>query len=251
MVLEELLIGDPSVSKALLSVYGRADKNTLAIAMRGSNSDISKAITTATPIAPARPAPPSSSARSSMPRPKQQGRMAPIKAASIKPIGLIKPLGAKAVLKSDDPSGLTFTTEISKVDEDEHTVFGWASITEIDGEPVVDRQGDTIDIEELSKAAYDYVIKSRAGGHQHRRDDNDLPLKVSDMIESVVFTPEKIEKMGLPPSTPIGWWCGFHVSDDQTWQDIKNGEVTGLSVHGRGRRIPIPDEEVARLGFRT
>ena len=50
-------------------------------------------------------------------------------------------------------------------------MFGWASIVSVNGKPVVDRQGDLIDADEMEKSAYEYVIKSRRGGDQHRRTD--------------------------------------------------------------------------------
>ena len=47
----------------------------------------------------------------------------------------------KKVSKADDTVGFTARCEISKMDTDKRQVFGWASIIEIDGEPVVDYQG--------------------------------------------------------------------------------------------------------------
>lgn len=141
--------------------------------------------------------------------------------------------------KADD-SGIevTWSGEISKVDSDKRQVFGWASVVEIDGQPIVDRQGDWIAPEDIEKAAYEYVLKSRKGGHQHKR-DGDQPFHASDMIESFVVTPEKIEKMGLPKDTPVGWWVGYKVHDDEAWTKVKKGEITGFSIHGRGKRVPV------------
>lgn len=134
---------------------------------------------------------------------------------------------------------VTWEVEFSKIDEDKHQVFGWASIVQLDGEPVVDRQGDYISPEEIEKAAYNYVVKSRKGGSQHKRTEDGQPFHASDMIESIVFTPEKIEKMHLPPDFPQGWWVGYKVTDEDTWQRVKKGEVTGFSVHGRGKRQEV------------
>lgn len=133
---------------------------------------------------------------------------------------------------------VSFWTEISKVNAEKRQVFGWASIVEVNGEPVVDRQGDIIAPEEIEKAAYDYVVKSRKGGSQHRR-DGDEPFHASDMIESIVFTDDKIAKMGLPDDFPRGWWVGYKVHDDETWEDIKAGKKTGFSIHGRGKREEV------------
>lgn len=145
---------------------------------------------------------------------------------------------SEAVDKADGMSDVVWEGEFAKFDEDKHQVFGWASIVSVDGEPVVDRQGDIIDPEAIEKAAYQYVLSNRKGGHQHRRVGEE-PFHASDLIESFVLTPEKIEKMGLPEDTPVGWWVGYKVHDDETWSKIKKGDVTGFSIHGRGKRVPV------------
>jgi hypothetical protein len=132
---------------------------------------------------------------------------------------------------------------IAKLDADERQAFGWASITEINGEPVVDLQGDLLDTYELEKAAYDYVINSRVGGEMHDRIGKSAPKQIGTLIESMVITPEKIEKMGLPDTTPHGWWIGFQVdkgeAGDEAWTKLKDGKYTGFSIHGIGKRTPV------------
>ena len=140
-----------------------------------------------------------------------------------------------AMSKSEDSFDITWAGEFAKSDEDKRQVFGWASVVEVDGKPIVDRQGDWISPDEMEKAAYQYVLNSRKGGHQHKR-DGDQPFHAGDMIESFVMTPEKISKMGLPEETPVGWWVGYKIHDEDAWQKVKKGEVTGFSIHGRGKR---------------
>lgn len=127
---------------------------------------------------------------------------------------------------------------ISKLDEDKRLVFGWASLSKVDGQPVTDRQGDYIPIEESEEAAYTYMLNSRKGGDMHRRVTKaDEPYHAFTVVESMVFTPEKIEALGLEPDAlPHGWWLGGKVHDDQQWQDVKEGKRTGFSVHGTGVR---------------
>lgn len=138
--------------------------------------------------------------------------------------------------------GVVWKGEISKMDTDKRQVFGWASIVEKDGKPVVDLQEDMMTLEEIEKAAYDYVVTSRKGGHQHQRNGND-PKHVSDMIESFLVTPEKKEQMGLPETMPNGWWVGFKVNDDETWQAVKDGKLKEFSIHGSGVRKSIEIED--------
>jgi hypothetical protein len=155
---------------------------------------------------------------------------------------------------------ITWEGTFAKLDADKHLAFGWASVTKIDGQDVIDKQGDYIPLEEIESAAYTYVIGSRVGGDMHRRNGmgqfvgkrgvfqksvgTDTPHKVSDMVESMVFTPEKISKMGLPSDFTQGWWVGFKIHDEPTWDLVKKGERTGFSIHGRGRRVDADIDEI-------
>jgi hypothetical protein len=154
-----------------------------------------------------------------------------------------KKLAAGAFIgKSEDEalSDYEFVGDISKMDEDKRQVFGWCSLTTVDGKPVVDLQNDYISIEEIEKSAYDYVRSSRKGGDMHARVGAD-PVHTSDMIESVIVTPEKLRKMGVPEESiskvHTGWWVGFQVNDDAQWQKVKSGERAGFSIHGKGARV--------------
>lgn len=129
--------------------------------------------------------------------------------------------------------------EFTKFDEDKRLAFGWSSIIKMDGVDVVDRQGDVIDWEDLEDAAYAYMEKSRKGGGMHQRTADGEVHHIGDIVESFVVTPEKIEKMGLPENTPLGWWIGMKVSDDDAWEKVKKREWSGFSVHGRGKRKAI------------
>lgn len=135
--------------------------------------------------------------------------------------------------------GFTAVAEIAKFDVEKRQVFGWASLSEVDGQPVTDRQGDYIDIAETESAAYGYMLRSRVGGDMHSRivKADAGPKHTADVIESVVITPEKLEAWGLErDALPLGWWLGMQVNDEQQWQDVKDGKRTGFSVHGTGVR---------------
>lgn len=138
---------------------------------------------------------------------------------------------------------IEFRGEFTKFDDAKRQAFGWASVVTKDGSPVLDRQGDYISIEDLETAAYTYVHKSRVGGDMHRR-NGDAPHHVSDMIESMVFTPEKITKMGLPAGFPEGWWVGYQIHDEDTWQEVRKRGRTGFSIHGRGIRRDVDIDDL-------
>ena len=144
----------------------------------------------------------------------------------------------KVAKKGKQAVDLAIKGEVSKMDTEKKQVFGWASIIEMNGEPVIDLQGDVMTIETIEKAAYDYVHGSRKGGRQHTRNGEE-PLHVSDMIESFVLTQDKKEKMGIPDSVPTGWWVGFQVNDEDTWRQYKDGKLKDFSLHGTGTRTEI------------
>lgn len=142
-------------------------------------------------------------------------------------------------INTEEEHGRTF--EITKADEDKRLVFGWANIaTRANGEVIQDWQDDIVDPEDLEEAVYEYVLNFRDSGEQHNPDLR----KKGRMVESVVFTDEKLEAMGIPKGTvPLGWWIGFYVDDDTAWEKIKNGTYKMFSVEGQGKRVPVDDLE--------
>ena len=122
--------------------------------------------------------------------------------------------------------------EITKLDEDQFLVFGWASVAEKDGSTVIDSQGDVIPLAELEKAAHNFVLRSRTGGEMHE------VMGVATLVESFVVTPQKLEALGLEKNAlPYGWLVMFKVHDTETWQKIKNGAYKDFSIGGLARRV--------------
>jgi hypothetical protein len=57
---------------------------------------------------------------------------------------------------------------IDKISDEKRLVYGWASIVTKNGRPVVDLQGDVIQVCELEAMAYRFVQHARVGKAQHR-----------------------------------------------------------------------------------
>lgn len=127
--------------------------------------------------------------------------------------------------------------QIAKADEDKRLVFGWALVSATsDGEQIIDHQGDIVDQDELEEGAYEYVLNFRDAGEEHISSLR----KKARMVESVVFTEEKLQAMGIPQGTvPYGWWIGFYVDDDDTWEKIKDGTYQMFSIEGKAVREPV------------
>jgi len=138
---------------------------------------------------------------------------------------------------------VTGTYEVRKADDEHQIVLGWATIAIAkDGTTVVDAHGDTIAVEELELAAYDFVLSSRASGQDH---DADYAADGA-LVESVVFTDDKLTAWATDPATgtvdhgaldvlkstlPRGWWVGFHIADPAAYARAKTSH-TAFSIEG-------------------
>lgn len=145
----------------------------------------------------------------------------------------------EAVKKRQPENGnISGRFKIQKSDDEKRLAFGWAYVSQdTAGNQTEDYSGDQLEPEELEQAAYAFVELYREGGEMHERGG------CAVLVESIVFTPEKIAAMGIPEGTvPTGWWIGFKVTDDDVWAKVKNGTYSMLSIEGTARRIPIPEE---------
>lgn len=123
--------------------------------------------------------------------------------------------------------------DVVKADDDQQVVYGWASIVEVNGSPVIDSEGDVISIEDLERAALDYVEQSRVASINH------TGLNVGTLIESIVFTKEKQASLGIDLGK-VGWWVGFKIQDKGIWARVKSGELKSFSIGGRA--TPVEEE---------
>ena len=132
------------------------------------------------------------------------------------------------------------TFNIMKTDDDKRLIFGWASVAiRVDGEQVIDHQNDLIDPEDLEEAVYEYVLNFRDSGEEHIG----TLRKKAKMVESCIFTKEKMQAMGIPEGiVPEGWWIGFYVEDDDAWKKVKSGIYQMFSIEGQGVREEVQDE---------
>lgn len=128
--------------------------------------------------------------------------------------------------------------KITKSDDDKMLAFGWANVSiRTNGEVIEDWQDDIVEPEELERAAYNFVELYREGGEMHERGG------AAVLIESVVFTEEKMKAMGIPVGTiPVGWWIGFKVLDVDVWEKVKDGTYSMFSIEGEAERVEVEDD---------
>lgn len=128
-------------------------------------------------------------------------------------------------------SNVRIAVNIAKVNEQLGIVFGWASVTEIDGQPVVDLQDDVIPTDVLEKAVYEFMLADRF-------DEMHEVAGRGHIVESIVITDEKLAAMfpGQPlPQGPRGWWIGVK-PDPDVLEKFRRGQYRGFSIAGTAEK---------------
>ena len=131
----------------------------------------------------------------------------------------------------------TTTLKVTKVDTENRMVFGFFNVCKVGDELIEDLQQDTIETEELEKAAYDFVLNARIAGESHLRKG------VGNLVESMMFTEEKesailktLEQIGVKDAQfnlgIEGWWGGFQITDEEVLKKIDAGDYPMFSVGG-------------------
>lgn len=125
--------------------------------------------------------------------------------------------------------------DVVKMKNDEQLVFGWANVSlKADGDVPLDWQGDVTAPKVLEKAAYEFVLKYRTTGEMHQGDVKGY------LVESVMFTKEKMASMGIPEGVlPEAWWVGFYIPDEEVFAKVKSGEYKMFSIQGKAKRLKV------------
>jgi hypothetical protein len=127
---------------------------------------------------------------------------------------------------------VSISYKIEKADADGRFVRGFASVTSVDGAPVVDWQKDIISIETITKTAHEFVRDARVAKVLH----NGEP--VGEVVESVIVDEDFVKALGVT-DTRRGWWIGMQVHSDAIRKRIKSGELRAFSIGGRGVREEV------------
>ncbi len=121
---------------------------------------------------------------------------------------------------------------ILKANDEKRIAYGWASIVEKGGKPVIDAHGDVIHPDELSRAAQAFVKSDRAAKVMH------AGKQVGEIVESIVFTKDIQDALGIDLGL-VGWFIGMHVPDEATWKAVKDGVYKAFSIGGKGKRVEL------------
>lgn len=116
--------------------------------------------------------------------------------------------------------------EILKSNDEKQIVYG------IVLEPnVVDAHGDFISKDEIEKSCHFFMLNSQMIGYQHKKV---APAKV---VESYI-SPVDFD-MGHQMVKKGSWILGVKVLDEDKWNEIKEGKLTGFSIGALGRRYSV------------
>jgi hypothetical protein len=126
--------------------------------------------------------------------------------------------------------GITF--EFEKSDSEGRFVRGWASVVSVAGEPVVDWQGDVTTIEEVRKAAHEFVTNARVAKAMHQGSP------VGEVVESVIVDDEFAKAIGAT-TDKRGWWIGMAIHSEAIRKRVQSRELKSFSIGGRGKRTKM------------
>lgn len=152
------------------------------------------------------------------------------KGANGVPFAIIKAAGKNAIQKQ---------VQIAKVDDTKHIVIGVVYQPDVE-----DVHGDMMDAVEIEKAAHLFMENQ----HTYNIDkQHDLDADKGYVVESYI-APCDME-IGDQVIAKGSWVAGVKVTDDDTWEDIQKGEITGFSMWGVGKREEVEDEEEVSKGL--
>jgi uracil-DNA glycosylase family 4 len=96
---------------------------------------------------------------------------------------------------------------------------------------VPDAHDDVFSVEEIRKAAHQFMRDSQTIGLQH------MVATSFPVVES--FLASQDLQFGDETVAAGSWLMNVFVENDAAWSAVKSGEFTGFSINGLGKRVPI------------
>jgi len=144
------------------------------------------------------------------------------------------PTAKKAFTRSPIMSGDAKTSvHVLKLDEDQHVVYGWASLICENGTPIVDLQNDVIEPAELLKAATEFMLDARTAKAMHTGG------QIGEVVHSFPMVADITKSFGFDTGGREGWIVGVKVHDPEVWKRVKSGEFKAFSIGAFAERVPV------------
>ena len=161
-----------------------------------------------------------------------------IKNAQISFVSLVDKAANKkkfAIIKTEATPTFERSIPILKVDDERRIVTG------IVYEPdALDAHDEFMTAEEIEKSAHQFLKDYRNIDKQH-----DFVGGQADVVESWIAKDDG--KLGEQEIKKGAWLISVHVPDDDTWGEIKKGELTGFSMGGVGERVKHDDVQKSEI----
>ncbi len=125
-----------------------------------------------------------------------------------------------------------------KSDDDKRLLYG---VVYAPGE--VDAHEDTMTAEEIEKAAHAFLAAGKTNRVDKQHDEN--PDK-GFVVESSILKGEHPDFPNDPEGT---WYVVLKVTDDETWQQVKDGDLKGLSMQGYAEAESLEETDVEKAEF--
>lgn len=121
---------------------------------------------------------------------------------------------------------------VVKLDRAQQLIWGWASVTKVHGQEVIDLQNDIIETDELQKAVHEFMSESRTADEMHDW------VKKGEVVDSIVFTEAVQRALGVDLQRE-GWFVGIKIHDKALWKRIESGELRSFSIGGSAESEPV------------
>ena len=122
----------------------------------------------------------------------------------------------------------TVAVKVAKDEGEQRWLLGYVLVP-----GVPDAQGDVYNADEVRKASWGYMARHQNIGLMHKGLVNGKVLLTDNFV-----APCKMVVNGS--EIPEGaWMMGLNVVDDGLWADVKAGKLTGLSIGGFAKRVPV------------
>ncbi|WP_053431746.1 XkdF-like putative serine protease domain-containing protein [Halalkalibacterium halodurans] len=148
-----------------------------------------------------------------------------------------------AIVKSEKDPVFQKTVSILKSDEEKQLVTGVVYEPEVE-----DAHGDFMTAEEIEKAAHQFLKDYRNIDKQH-----DFISDVGEVVESWIAKSDMT--LGDEEITEGTWVMTVKVTDNESWESIKKGDITGFSMAGLAETIekqkeaPVEDKSSMEAFF--
>ncbi len=146
----------------------------------------------------------------------------------------------KIVFKSDnlpeDPP-ISKIVEILKTDVDKKMVYGIVYSPE-----ETDSQGDITSESEIEKAAHGFMKYRRSG-----KIDKDHDMKPEQGFTAESWITRENDALFKDDAPEGSWGVGIKIENDETWEEIKKEEITGLSLMGSANTEQLEKSESGNI----